>query len=242
MKETLPLFRQRVRESTWVCAWLRDARSKDRQHLAYDKPIDPPCAVVAGWWPDACVRGGERDSAARSAFSASCLLSILQNVAPPCPQSVVCIAKTIFGQSLLVKCGRGSLCIDRRDRRRRSAGLYIGADGARGAFATHPFPANTMSMQRVSARAVRGARGFHCTPAASASISFNSVISKVTNDADKARLIMHRQRDGSCVRWTRRSLSARSPPTVRQRAFCQALVLSVSRALLAWRGMANKRS
>lgn len=86
MKETLPLFRQRVRESTWVCAWLRDARSKDRQHLAYDKPIDPPCAVVAGWWPDACVRGGERDSAARSAFSASCLLSILQNVAPPCPQ------------------------------------------------------------------------------------------------------------------------------------------------------------
>jgi hypothetical protein len=161
--------------------------------------------VVAGWWPDACVRGGERDSAARSAFSASCLLSILQNVAPPCPQSVVCIAKTIFGQSLLVKCGRGSLCIDRRDRRRRSAGLYIGA-GARGAFATHPFPANTMSMQRVSTRAVRGARGFHCTPAASASISFNSVISKVTNDADKARLIMHRQRDGSCVRWARRSL------------------------------------
>ena len=73
--------------------------------------------------------------------------------------------------------------------RRRSAGLYIGADGARGAFATHPFPANTMSMQRVSARAVRGARGFHCTPAASASISFNSVISKVTNDADKARLV-----------------------------------------------------
>jgi len=144
--------------------------------------------------------------------------------------------------NLLVKCGRGSLCIDRRDRRRRSAGLYIGADGARGAFATHPFPANTMSMQRVSARAVRGARGFHCTPAASASISFNSVISKVTNDADKARLIMHRQRDGSCVRWARRSLSARSPPTVRQRAFCQALVLSVSRALLAWRGMANKRS
>jgi hypothetical protein len=46
-----------------------------------------------------------------------------------------------------------------------------------------------MSMQRVSARAVRGARGFHCTPAASASISFNSVISKVTNDADKARLV-----------------------------------------------------
>ena len=86
LKETLPLFRQRVRESTWVCARSGDARSKDRQHLADDKPIDPPCAVVAGWWPDACVRGGERDSAARSAFSASCLLSILQNVAPPCPQ------------------------------------------------------------------------------------------------------------------------------------------------------------
>ena len=141
--------------------------------------------------------------------------------------------------NLLVKCGRGSLCIDRRDRRRRSAGLYIGADGARGAFATHPFPANTMSMQRVSTRAVRGARGFHCTPAASASISFNSVISKVTNDADKARLIMHRQRDGSCVRWTRRSLHEvhlqfDSAPSVRRLCYLC--------ALLAWRGMANKRS
>ena len=46
-----------------------------------------------------------------------------------------------------------------------------------------------MSMQRVGARAVRGARGFHCTPHASAAISFQSVISKVSNEADRARLI-----------------------------------------------------
>eukprot|EP01043_Picozoa_sp_COSAG02_P025427 COSAG02_NODE_1428_length_12662_cov_12.695137_3_plen_284_part_00 len=54
-------------------------------------------------------------------------------------------------------------------------------------------------MQRVGVRAVRtGARGFHCTPAASAAISFNSVISKVSNEADKARLInLQKVHDGA---------------------------------------------
>ena len=58
--------------------------------------------------------------------------------------------------------------------------------------------AAAMSMQRASLRAVRGVRGFHSTPAAGANINFSATISKVSNDADKVRLInLQKVHDGA---------------------------------------------
>ena len=58
--------------------------------------------------------------------------------------------------------------------------------------------AAAMSMQRASLRAVRGVRGFHSTPAAGANINFSATISKVSNDADRVRLInLQKVHDGA---------------------------------------------
>lgn len=60
--------------------------------------------------------------------------------------------------------------------------------------------AAAMSMQRASLRAVRGVRGFHSTPAAGANINFSATISKVSNDADRVRLInLQKVHDGALL-------------------------------------------
>ena len=45
-----------------------------------------------------------------------------------------------------------------------------------------------MMSRRATLGAISGVRAIHCTPAAGANINFSSVISKVSNDNDKARL------------------------------------------------------
>ncbi len=88
---------------------------------------------------------------------------------------------------------RAGICL-RKERQQCHLGVTLGALCVVGGLSQL-----RMSMQRVGVRAVRtGARGFHCTPAASAAISFNSVISKVSNEADKARLInLQKVHDGA---------------------------------------------